>query len=101
MQFFCAGRSGAALRKAIRLQASPVNVCAALGSRFSGESQGTSNEPNHRSANNSFKFPKGSRKLELLEHMLQIGVVAFNGAQFVFPFSGTRLCFADHLFCAS
>lgn len=55
-----------------------------MGSRFSGEGQGTSNEPLHRSVNNNFKFAKGCRKMELLEIMLQIGVLRFNGVCLVF-----------------
>ena len=74
-----AGRLNAPVRKAIQLQARAANICSALGSRFSGEQQGISNEPFHRAINRHFKLPGGLRKMELLTIMQQIALYTYNG----------------------
>ena len=76
-----AGRANARVRKAITLQASKLNVVGALGSRFSGEQQGTANEPAHMSLRRRVVFPKGKRKLDLVTTMIQLGVYQYNGVQ--------------------
>lgn len=75
----CAGRSNARVRKAIQLQSSKRNVVGALGSRFSGETQGTGNEPAHFSLRRRALFPKGKRKIDLQTTMLQLGGYEYNG----------------------
>lgn len=74
------GRSGAKLRHTLKVSARAVNVSGVCGSRFSGEQQGTSNEPVHRCLKRNFKVPGGKRKLELLTVLIQLGVYIFNSA---------------------
>ena len=80
MRFLVAGPRRSALRACIAQQAKDANVSAALGSRFSVDVQGTTNESFHRVLNNVIRCKGGTRDYELLSILVMMGMLGFNGA---------------------
>lgn len=60
-----------------------MNICGALGSRFSGDVQGTANEPFHQKLRRFFKAAGGRRKMELLEILQAWAMLIYNGAYYI------------------